>query len=198
MSRRKARFPGVGAKGNPKGEFSIDPPRRKEMKETFGTRFARLRKEKGLTQDFVAEKANVSPQAVSKWENDINMPDITLLPMLSDLLGVTTDELLGKETVPAVRMLDASQKKPFEQMLLRIVVDSKDGDKVRVNLPLSLVKICLETGLSMPEVSGNKATAEALSNIDWQQMFSLIEKGVIGELVSVQSADGDNVSIVVE
>ena len=160
------------------------------MKETFGTRFARLRKEKGLTQDFVAEKANVSPQAVSKWENDINMPDITLLPMLSDLLGVTT--------VPAVRMLDASQKKPFEQMLLRIVVDSKDGDKVRVNLPLSLVKICLETGLSMPEVSGNKATAEALSNIDWQQMFSLIEKGVIGELVSVQSADGDNVSIVVE
>lgn len=174
------------------------PPRRKEMKETFGTRFARLRKEKGLTQDFVAEKANVSPQAVSKWENDINMPDITLLPMLSDLLGVTTDELLGKETVPEVRMLDASQKKPFEQMLLRIVVDSKDGDKVRVNLPLSLVKICLETGLSMPEVSGNKATVEALSNIDWQQMFSLIEKGVIGELVSVQSADGDNVSIVVE
>lgn len=168
------------------------------MKETFGTRFARLRKEKGLTQDFVAEKANVSPQAVSKWENDINMPDITLLPMLSDLLGVTTDELLGKETVPAVRMLDTSQKKPFDQMLLRIVVDSKDGDKVRVNLPLSLVKICLETGLSMPEVSGNKATAEALSNIDWQQMFSLIEKGVIGELVSVQSADGDNVSIVVE
>ena len=67
-----------------------------------------------------------------------------------------------------------------------------------MNLPLSLVKICLETGLSMPEVSGNKATAEALSNIDWQQMFSLIEKGVIGELVSVQSADGDNVSIVVE
>lgn len=168
------------------------------MKETFGTRFARLRKEKGLTQDYVAEKANVSPQAVSKWENDINMPDITLLPLLSDMLGVTTDELLGKEQLPAVRMQDSAQKKPFEQMMLRIVVDSQDGDKVRVNLPLSLVKVCIEAGLSMPEVSGNKATAQALASMDWQQMFSLIEKGVVGEIVSVQSADGDNVSIVVE
>ena len=49
------------------------------MTETFGERFQRLRKEKGLTQDKIAEAVNVSSQAVSKWENDINMPDITLL-----------------------------------------------------------------------------------------------------------------------
>ena len=39
------------------------------MKETFGQRFLRLRKEKGLTQDQIAQRVNISPQAVSKWEN---------------------------------------------------------------------------------------------------------------------------------
>ena len=40
------------------------------MKETFGQRFARLRKNLGLKQDEIAEKVNISAQAVSKWEND--------------------------------------------------------------------------------------------------------------------------------
>ena len=67
------------------------------MAESFGQRFQRLRKERGLTQDRIAELVNVSSQAVSKWENDINMPDISLLLPLSDLLGTSVDELLGKE-----------------------------------------------------------------------------------------------------
>ncbi len=46
----------------------------KKMKtnESLGARIARLRKEKKMTQDEVAEKLNVSPQAVSKWENEIS------------------------------------------------------------------------------------------------------------------------------
>lgn len=68
------------------------------MKETFGQRFSRLRKAKGLRQEDIAEKINISPQAVSKWENDISLPDITILSELSDLLGVSLDELLGKES----------------------------------------------------------------------------------------------------
>ena len=67
------------------------------MTETFGQRFSRLRKNKGYTQDDIANKVNVSSQAVSKWENDINMPDVGILLNLGDLLGVSTDELLGKE-----------------------------------------------------------------------------------------------------
>lgn len=42
------------------------------MKETFGQRFVRLRKEKGFTQEDIASKINISAQAVSKWENDIS------------------------------------------------------------------------------------------------------------------------------
>ena len=66
-----------------------------ENKETLGTRIAALRKEKGLTQEQLAEKVGVSAQAVSKWENDVSCPDITLLPLLADLFGVSVDELLG-------------------------------------------------------------------------------------------------------
>ena len=67
------------------------------MKETFGQRFSRLRKAKGMTQEVIAEKMNISPQAVSKWENDLSAPDVSLLLPLAELLGVTTDTLLGKE-----------------------------------------------------------------------------------------------------
>jgi len=66
------------------------------MKETFGQRFARLRKEKGLTQDDIAGHIGISAQAVSKWENDISSPDISAFADLADLLGVTTDVLLRK------------------------------------------------------------------------------------------------------
>ena len=69
-----------------------------ENKETLGKRIAMLRKEKGYTQEQLAEKVGVSAQAVSKWENDVSCPDITLLPLLADILGVTVDELLGVNT----------------------------------------------------------------------------------------------------
>ncbi|MBQ2041822.1 MAG: helix-turn-helix transcriptional regulator, partial [Firmicutes bacterium] len=53
------------------------------MKETFGQRFSRLRKQRGLTQEELGEKFGISGQAVSKWENDASMPDISILPELS-------------------------------------------------------------------------------------------------------------------
>ena len=67
------------------------------MKKTFGQRLSRLRKEKGLTQEDVANQITISPQAVSKWENDISSPDILVLGNLADILGVSVDELLGRD-----------------------------------------------------------------------------------------------------
>lgn len=56
-----------------------------------------LRREKNLTQEELAEVLGVSPQAVSRWENDVSLPDITLLPGLADFFDVTLDELMGRE-----------------------------------------------------------------------------------------------------
>lgn len=63
--------------------------------ETLGRRIARLRLARTATQERLAKELNVSPQAVSKWENDINYPDISLLPDLARFLSVSVDELLS-------------------------------------------------------------------------------------------------------
>ena len=166
------------------------------METTLGNRIAMLRRKKELKQDALAEMLGVSPQAVSKWENDQSCPDISLLPKLSQILGVTVDELLtGKtEEVSAVRVLPPEQRKDIKDMMLRIIVDSADGDKVRVNLPLALVQVCLEMGMQMPQINGN----EALKNIDFAQIIQLVQHGAVGNLVEVDSADGDVVRIFVE
>lgn len=65
------------------------------MEQTMGKRIAQNRKRLGLTQDALAEKLGVTAQAISKWENDQSCPDITMLPRLAEIFGVTTDELLG-------------------------------------------------------------------------------------------------------
>ena len=70
-----------------------------EERETMGRRIAALRRQAGLTQEQVAERLGVTAQAVSKWENDVSCPDISLLPGLAELLGVSTDELLGVRPV---------------------------------------------------------------------------------------------------
>lgn len=64
---------------------------------TLGKQIAQNRKRLGLTQDALAEKLGVTAQAVSKWENDQSCPDITTLPKLADLFGVSVDELLGRQ-----------------------------------------------------------------------------------------------------
>lgn len=64
---------------------------------TLGKRIMKNRKRLGLTQDQLAEKLGVTAQAVSKWENDQSCPDISMLPKLSEIFGISTDELLGRE-----------------------------------------------------------------------------------------------------
>ena len=165
------------------------------MESTLGKRIAALRKQKDLRQDDIAQLLDVSPQAVSKWENDQTCPDIGLLPKLAQILGVTTDELLsGKQELQEVRVLPPEERKDIKDMLLRIVVDSSDGDKVRINLPMALVQIALDMGTEMPQISGK----EALKNIDLNQIMELVRQGAIGNLVEVESADGDTVRIFVE
>ncbi|MFD1174966.1 methyltransferase domain-containing protein [Paenibacillus puldeungensis] len=65
------------------------------MKEHLARNISRYRKEKGLTQDELAQILGVSFQAVSKWENAVTMPDISLLPQLSSILGISVDKMLG-------------------------------------------------------------------------------------------------------
>ena len=64
------------------------------MDFSLGNRICRLRRARGFTQKELAAEVGVSAQAVSKWENDISCPDISLLYDLARILGTTVDELL--------------------------------------------------------------------------------------------------------
>ena len=65
------------------------------MENTLGKRIASLRKENNLKQEDLAQKLNISPQAISKWENDLTCPDISILPELSKILNV--DSILAEK-----------------------------------------------------------------------------------------------------
>ena len=162
---------------------------------TLGERIAYYRKAAGMTQAELAQACSVTAQAVSKWENDITAPDIALLPRLSELFHITTDELLGvqRQTVSAVD----PEKVDMSKVLFKVRVLSREGDKVSVNLPLSLAELVLGNEAASAKMFG-KEGGEALGHIDFAQIVSLVRQGVLGKLVEVDGADGDKVEVWVE
>ena len=166
------------------------------MNTTLGKRIAALRHEKELKQDELAEKLGVSPQAVSKWENDQTCPDISLLPLLAKTLGVNVDELLSgkQESTPAVQIVPVDERKDIKNMMLRMVVKSHNNN-VRINIPLPLIKVGIDAGLNMEEIAGGN---EVLKNLDFDKILELAEQGVIGNLMEIDTEDGTTVQIFVE
>lgn len=63
--------------------------------ELIGTKIQVLRKNKNMTQSQLAEVLSVSSQSVSKWENNLSVPDISLLPIIARYFGITMDELFN-------------------------------------------------------------------------------------------------------
>jgi transcriptional regulator with XRE-family HTH domain len=164
------------------------------MNNTIGKRISALRREKGLKQEDIAQALDVSSQAVSKWENDQSCPDISLLPKLAKLLGVSVDTLLsGEEEKPAAELVPEQKRKDIKDMMLRVVIDSEDGEKVRINVPMVLLQVATETGIGMVEISGSSA----IKNIDWEQIINLVQQGVVGNLLEIE-AEGNTIRIFVE
>ena len=90
-------------------------------------------------------------------------------------------------------MLPPEERKDLKDMMLRVLVDSSDGDHVRVNLPLTLVEIMLDGNNT-----GALPCGDALKNIDLRQVLNMVRQGAVGNLVEVDTADGDKVRIFVE
>lgn len=90
----------------------------------FGKKCRELRIKKAVTQEQMATALNLSPQAVSKWENNLTLPDITLLPEISVYLGVTIDELF-----------DLTDQKHFTRIrnmvILQETIDDNDFEYAR-------------------------------------------------------------------
>lgn len=133
-----------------------------DLNQIFAKQIRHLRKEKGMTQEQLAELLNMSPQAVSKWETGIALPDITLVPMLAGIFDVATDVLFGfdrkKQEIDIENICqhafefresdyqksrkileDGLRKYPGNEILLNnllyVVIDP--DEKIRIALPLA-------------------------------------------------------------
>ena len=69
------------------------------MNNDLGNNIRNFRKNKGLTQEELADLLNITPQAVSRWESTAGMPDVSMLIPLAQTLGVSTDALLGYDMI---------------------------------------------------------------------------------------------------
>jgi hypothetical protein len=92
-------------------------------------------------------------------------------------------------TAPVINVNPAGGKK-----MLRVVVDSAKGDVVRINVPTSLVKAGLNLSGQL-KVDGNPID---MKGVDVDMIMAAIEEGATGEIVNVESADGDVVKIFID
>ena len=172
------------------------------MLNTLGERIAYYRKKCNMTQEQLAEQCSVTAQAVSKWENNLTAPDISLLPRLAELFSVTCDDLLGVKRSETVAVDPTAIDLSKVLLKIRIVGTTSSNDegrpnskaKVNVNLPLSVAEIVLESGIFNP--TGDKDNP--LKKLDLKQIVSLVKVGVIGKIVEIEGEDGEIVEVWVE
>lgn len=102
----------------------------------LGQKITELRKKNNLSQEGLAEKMNISRQAVSKWESDQSIPDIEKIVSLSELFGVTTDYLL-KSGAPSFEIktadIPAEDKLPIlpDELVQKYLSTAKKSSKLR-------------------------------------------------------------------
>lgn len=156
-----------------------------------------------MTQEELATQFNVSSQAVSKWENDLSIPDITLLIQIADFFDVSLDDLLRQqENKKVVQLVPEEIRKPIEKLMFKLILSS-NGNEIRINLPMKLVKTAVEIGL---DLFNNKTqicvddlnVADALNTNQLKQILELVESGCIGTLMEIDTEKGDHIKIIVE
>lgn len=85
----------------------------------FGERLKKQRNESGQTQETVAQSLHVSRQTISNWENERSYPDIESLIKLSEVYGISLDELLKEDTFMEKKIIkDAKLKKRYQRIIL--------------------------------------------------------------------------------
>ena len=139
----------------------------------LGNKIRTLRKQKGVTQEALAEAMGVSFQAVSKWENSSALPDVELIPALASFFGVSTDELFDydryqndviiEEIVSRAAKIRADRPREAEKILrdglkkfpandillnnLLYVLDPDENGAEIINICNGLIKMTLDDAI---------------------------------------------------
>jgi transcriptional regulator with XRE-family HTH domain len=142
-----------------------DNTEEEEPKMIFADKLIDLRKKSGWSQEELAEKLNVSRQAVSKWEGAQSIPDMNRIIQLSELFGVSTDYLLkdnleqaeptqGNDEVNSSRTVSMEEANAF--------LATKEENSRRVALA---VMLCILSPVALILLGG----AQAFGLLDWPE-----------------------------
>lgn len=137
------------------------------MNETMGQIIRRLRKERKLTQEELAELLGVTFQAVSKWENDTGMPDISQVIPLATVFGVSTDVLFGiqgqcneKEVLEIIECAYSMVTRPATKQKVKACYDELQKGLKKFPNDLMLLCQCLEMGIALAYPENDTYDAE--------------------------------------
>lgn len=156
---------------------------------TLGQKLKEIRKKFGLSQEQLAEIMNVSRQAITKWESDIGLPDVSNLQELSKVFGITVDYLLNDENqLPALSMKKELDREKYKNKLTmyKEVLDEYYPEPYEVyslirNKKMNLVEGVLDT-LIAPEI-GPISTADQFGDLS---PYYLVKKDNLKLLVNIK------------
>lgn len=158
----------------------------------IGSNIAALRKEKGITQEELANALGVSAQAVSKWENNSSCPDVSLLTVIADYFGVTVDALLRSGAEEITRADPPSTDNNVAAVRggkrnVRIKVTQPNGKETNVKVPFGVVKM----GLRVGNVFGLQRDVA-------DKIGALLDDPAAADILSVDGENGEHVTISIE
>lgn len=119
------------------------------MRMTIGVKIQNLRKQKGLSQEQLAEAVGVSRQAVSKWEAEQSVPDIDKIILICDYFGVTTDYILRNEEIPCTETVYSTNKNEEEKDM-----DNKKKSTLLLTVAVMLYILCAVPIIIIPNQVG--------------------------------------------
>lgn len=188
--------------------------------ENIGKRIAECRRSKGFTQDELANRLGVTPQALSKWEKGISSPDLTMLSAICEILDVNSDFLLGINNKSITENGDEIIQNEiwnnlrqglepleliFGESIVPIFKDSGFIDKIAelrlrlsregILMPIISVKdqLCLETNEIMILAYQNVLYCEKLETVNEKTIDYIIER--LGYVVRNKYAEIINIDI---
>ncbi len=157
---------------------------------TLGQKLKRIRSKFGLSQEQLAEIMNVSRQAITKWENDNGLPDVSNLKELSKVFGLTVDYLLDdNNSLPSLSMkkeLDKNKYKNkmtmYNEVLKEYYSESYDIYILSRTKKLNFIELVLDTFIA-PEI-GPVSTADELGDLS---PYYLVKKDDLKLLVNIKN-----------
>lgn len=119
-------------------------------KSTVGQFIAVLRKANGMTQQEMADRLNVSNKAVSRWERDECSPDISLIPAIAEMFGITCDELLKGERTSTPISEYSSREQKTEKQIKALIARTVSGFRtmIYISLAVSVIGLVCMFGIS--------------------------------------------------